>query len=309
MHKHLSYRTVKNEEPEQRMQEVKEVAVCLIGFRKGCRCNDCKKASTAYSKQSKEKARQRFKADPSSLKKHGYYGYQIGCRCDVCKLTTAQMVSNREQKKIENFERTGIFPNEAIKHGMEIGYRNGCRCKECKKALYNKAIQRFKADPSRLKKHGHYGYQIGCRCDVCKNAAKLQKSIAYQKNKEHFKKTGTFLSKKTKHGSVVAFKLGCRCIDCKKIGTKISDEIKAKAIKKFKADPSSLKKHGEYGYQIGCRCDVCNTGRILQDSKRNQKQKEHFERTGAFINKSTTIGTVDTLEKTATRIEQTLVQN
>ena len=226
MHKHLSYRTVKNEEPEQRMQEVKEVAVCLIGFRKGCRCNDCKKASTAYSKQSKEKARQRFKADPSSLKKHGYYGYKIGCRCDVCK-----------------------------------------------------------------------------------NAAKLQKSIAYQKNKEHFKKTGTFLSKKTKHGSVVAFKLGCRCIDCKKIGTKISDEIKAKAIKKFKADPSSLKKHGEYGYQIGCRCDVCNTGRILQDSKRNQKQKEHFERTGAFINKSTTIGTVDTLEKTATRIEQTLVQN
>lgn len=109
-----------------------------------------------------------------------------------------------------------------MKHGLTAFQTKGCRCEVCKTTAVKStqkfkaaAQQRFKQDPTSLKKHGIYGYGIGCRCDVCTKSSKEQKKKSVAKHIEHFKETGTFKSTKVKHGSSVAYKYGCRCDLCK----------------------------------------------------------------------------------------------
>lgn len=109
-----------------------------------------------------------------------------------------------------------------MEHGLTAFQTKGCRCDICRKAAVLStqkytvaAIQRFKEDPTSLKKHGIYGYCIGCRCDICTKSSKEQQKKSLAKHIEYFKETGTFKSSKVKHGSSVAYKYSCRCDLCK----------------------------------------------------------------------------------------------
>lgn len=99
---------------------------------KGCRCDICRKAAVLSTQKYKAAAKQRFKQDPSSLTRHGTYGYEIGCRCSICCATSAKQKKQAIEKQRDYFKKTGNFTNPKIKHGSSMAYQYGCRCDLCK---------------------------------------------------------------------------------------------------------------------------------------------------------------------------------
>lgn len=201
----------------------------------GCNCNLCvsfKRAGIPYLKEMGENDRKYF-AEHKRLPRgvnHSNYGYNIGCRCQLC------LVASKENL-LENknyFAKTGKLPSRANhnSHGYEIG----CRCEICTTAFSDskkkaEAVRKQRQNDYASGKslaelgveHGPSGYVAGCRCDQCKTP-----QMNAQKHKEHFLKTGTFLSPKTKHGTTTAYRYGCRCKSCKTVSVAASSDYKNK---------------------------------------------------------------------------------
>lgn len=120
--------TVVNEKGKER-----KVKHGLYAYQKKlCRCDFCKKTASTSIKKYTDLARERFKADPTSLTKHGTYGYQIGCRCDICLNAVSEMDAKKHEADSLYFKEHGVFRSEATQHGSSSGYQNGCRCDSCR---------------------------------------------------------------------------------------------------------------------------------------------------------------------------------
>lgn len=98
-------------------------------YRRGCRCDDCREANAAYSREWRKKNPKIVDNRPKA-KKHGLTRYRKhGCRCTVC--TGANRVAVREN--------IGAKARSKAKHGTRSRYVGGCRCKKCSTA--NKEYQ------------------------------------------------------------------------------------------------------------------------------------------------------------------------
>jgi hypothetical protein len=90
-------------------------------YRKGCRCDACRKANADYQRKGK----------PPKVRTVGpLTSYTRGCRCQACRdLATAYY------RDYYHKNRSTALAKAPPKHGTLSGYNNyGCRCEECKEA-------------------------------------------------------------------------------------------------------------------------------------------------------------------------------
>lgn len=136
----------------------------------------------------------------------------------------------------------------------------------------------------------------GCRCEICIDTHNQQILDFREKARNHFAKTGEFLSAKTTHGSYSAYvTYGCRCELC----TEANRKQNKKTLNKIKVGYSKTghfpkaDQHGtKYGYTIGCRCESCSQAHSDYQQKRRDKLRQAFQDTGNFPTKNTKHGSV-----------------
>jgi len=147
-----------------RGREHRPITHGMSGYRRGCRCDECKASRAQYAREWRARQPKREKPEPQGMKDrtlkewmHGSQtGYVYGCRCDRC----------REAWRVSR-------PKSNTKHGTEYGYRKGCRCRSCVKAERDARYRRLGRTPPRVSKRPHgtrAKYSAGCRCSKCKLA-------------------------------------------------------------------------------------------------------------------------------------------
>lgn len=156
----------------------------VSGYRRGCRCDDCRTAIREYQREykaRKPKAPRVSKAkgrEGRTVKEwmHGTHtGYSYGCRCDECKAHHARS-----------------RPKSNTNHGTQYGYRKGCRCSSCVKAVRDARLRRAgrEVKPKRTIPYDDHGtrkrYAQGCRCPKCRqaNTLHMQEYRARRRNAE-----------------------------------------------------------------------------------------------------------------------------
>lgn len=102
----------------------------------------------------------------------------------------------------------------------------------------------------------------------------------------HFKETGKFYSPNTKHGTLHAYKIGCRCDLC-------VASSRAENRKRYSERRAYFIKHGELSpnishgtaqaYTQGCLCELCQQAAKIVRVKSYTKQREHLRATGQFL--------------------------
>ncbi len=115
-------------------------------------------------------------------------------------------------------------------------------------------------------KHGADRYETGCRCGVCLRG--------HERREGYFRRLASdgTLCEKGRHdaeSNVVANKHGVtKCRACQKDTVVAYRERLRKQL-----EDGSFDKHGEFGYQIGCRCDVCKAGLSAAQKRRRLARK------------------------------------
>lgn len=219
----------------------------------GCRCDDCRAASSAYMMQ--YRLSKGYKPRPEAA--HGTVARynNHGCRCDACK---------RAMRAYSAEHRVRV-PND--NHGL-ANYNRGCRCDECKlaKSEYSKKRAAQKKADRLTWKHGtEYTYTAKkCRCDECTRVA----SEARRKRKAATPPSA--FVPPSAHGTVNGYDhYGCRCAECKR--------AKAAYKRAARGGARELSKRAQHGTQYryrtwGCRCTDCT--RANTEAVRNYRQRK-----------------------------------
>lgn len=103
--------------------------------------------------------------------------------------------------------------------------------------------------------HNINQYNRGCRCSICRRALADRKNKWYQNHKDHVK---AYVKKWTKKNS--------------KKHKKYIEKWKKNALKELL---ETNKKHGKYGYTVGCRCPICKEGRWHYDKYLRPSKKQN----------------------------------
>lgn len=248
---------------------------------------------------------ERFKKEgvlPKAVKHgHALAATKYKCTCALCvryKESRRTKAFQNKSKYKEYFKIHGRLPDQ-LNHGSS-GYGIGCRCELCvsnhkehskerdKKSL-DKFKKQFKEDISFKSigvKHGLRGYAIGCRCSVCKSTHKIQNQKQLEEQRKYLVENGKFLNPRTKHGTHVALKYGCRCEICLNFSKDYSNNYREggeyqmqqknnrQHLLETGAFLSPHTKHGTLsGYNIGCRCTECKITTACYLKKRRNKLK------------------------------------
>jgi hypothetical protein len=105
----------------------------FVGYRRGCRCDECKAARVAHDRAAKLSRKER--AEEAAFT-HGVSGYtRWGCRCETCSTAKSLALKTWKERSRERLAQGEI----EVKHGLN-GYIRGCRCEICRetKAEYSK---------------------------------------------------------------------------------------------------------------------------------------------------------------------------
>ena len=96
--------------------------------RNGCRCDECRQASTRLSARERANRSERLASKAGDLP-HGLSTYRNwGCRCDICRQAASDANRAERQARYAQFQ-AGLIQRE---HGTLNTYTSyGCRCLSC----------------------------------------------------------------------------------------------------------------------------------------------------------------------------------
>lgn len=117
-------------------------------YGRGCRCDECRPAASAYYRAGRWRRREARAGAPATGITHGAYGYKNAlCRCETCVTGHRQLV--RDTRAARYAARVPVdgrlVAPGAVRHGAVSTYQNhGCRCLPCTAAQTEMASRRWR---------------------------------------------------------------------------------------------------------------------------------------------------------------------